>query len=59
MRKSVKAIGTITAMGTIAFGSYLSGTMQAVIVTEVQTVTEKAIDWAWLGRQHCIYPGIL
>ena len=40
MRKSVKTIGTITAMGTIAFGSYLLGTTQAGTVTEVQTVTE-------------------
>ena len=40
MRKSVKAIGTITAMGTITFGSYLLGTTQAGTVTEVQTVTE-------------------
>ena len=40
MRKSVKTIGTITAMGTIAFGSYLLGTTQAGTATEVQTVTE-------------------
>ena len=40
MKKAIKAIGTITAMGTIAFGSYLLGTTQAGTVTEVQTVTE-------------------
>ena len=38
MRKSVKAIGTITAMGTIAFGSYLLGTTQAGTVTEIKEV---------------------
>lgn len=40
MRRLVKAICTITAIGTIAFGSYMLGAMQAETVTEIQTVTE-------------------
>lgn len=40
MKKSVKAIGTITAIGITAFGSYLLCTTQAETVTEIQTVTE-------------------
>ena len=40
MKKSVKAIGTITAIGITAFGSYLLGTTQAETVTEIQTMTE-------------------
>lgn len=40
MKKSVKAIGAITAIGITAFGSFLLGTTQAETVTEVQKVTE-------------------
>ncbi len=40
MKKSIKTIGTIAAMGIMMILSYLLGAMQAETVTEIQTVTE-------------------
>jgi len=40
MKRIIKTIGTITAAGIIAFGSYLFGTTQAETITEIKTVTE-------------------
>lgn len=40
MKKSIKIIATIAAMGIMMILSYLLGAMQAETVTEIQTVTE-------------------
>lgn len=40
MKKSVKTIVTIVAMGIMLVCAYLIGTTQAETITEVQTVTE-------------------
>ena len=40
MKKSIKTIGTIVAMGIIAVCAYWLGTTQAETVTEVQTIME-------------------
>lgn len=40
MKKSIKAIGIIAAMGIMIACAYLLGTTQAEIITEVQTVSE-------------------
>lgn len=40
MKKSIKAIATITAMGIMMILSYWLGTTQAETITEIQTVTE-------------------
>lgn len=40
MKRTIKTIGTVAAIGVIALGSYLLGTTQAETITEVHTVTE-------------------
>lgn len=40
MKKAIKRIGTIVAMGIMLVLAYWLGTTQAETVTEVQTVTE-------------------
>ena len=40
MKRTIKTIGTFTAIGVIALGSYLLGIAQAETITKVQTVTE-------------------
>lgn len=40
MKKTIKAIGITATMGIMLAGAYLLGTMQAEIITEIQTVTE-------------------
>nr|WP_304709550.1 hypothetical protein [uncultured Acetatifactor sp.] len=40
MKKSIKAIGIIAAMGIMIACAYLLGTTQAETIIEVQTVTE-------------------
>ena len=40
MKKSIKTIGPIAALGLMIITSYLLGATQAETVTEIQTVTE-------------------
>ncbi|MEY8338197.1 hypothetical protein AALB16_09260 [Lachnospiraceae bacterium 62-35] len=40
MKKSIKTIGIITAMGLMFVSAYLLGTTQTETITETQTVTE-------------------
>lgn len=40
MKKTIKAIGTVSAMGIMLLSSYWLGTAQAKPVTEIQTVKE-------------------
>lgn len=40
MKKSIKAIGTITTITIMLVSAYLLGTAQAETITKVQTVTE-------------------
>ena len=40
MKKLIKTIGTIAAVGILTIGSYLLGTTQAEPITKIHTVTE-------------------
>ena len=40
MKRTVKTLGTIVAMGTMVVGAYLLGTTQATTVTASQVTTE-------------------
>lgn len=43
MKKLIKTIGVIAAIGTITVGSYLFGTTNSETVTEIQTI-EKTVE---------------
>lgn len=43
MKKTIKTIGTIAAIGILSLGAYLLGTTQAETVTEIKEV-EKVVE---------------
>lgn len=56
MKKSIKTIGTIVAMGIMLVGTYLLGTTRAETVTETQKVIEtvKVIPDGYIALNECI-----